>query len=69
MAEQSPTKPAATRKKKAANADEETKVIAKSILKEAKKRAKYEMDCLTELVLQEARIVARYARKKPFYIA
>ena len=49
--------------------DDETKVIAKAILKEARKRAKYEMDCLTELVLQEATIVARYARKRPFYIA
>ena len=49
--------------------DDEIKVISKTILKEAKKRAKYEMDCLTELVLQEARIAARYARKRPFYIA
>ena len=42
--------------------------IAKSILKEAKKRAKYEMDCLTDLVLQEAKVVSRYARTRPFYI-
>ena len=50
-------------------AKDEIKIIAKSILIEAKKRAKYEMDCLTDLVLQEARIIARYARKKPFYIS
>ena len=49
--------------------DDEIKVISKIILEEAKKRAKYEMDCLTEFVLQEARIVAQYAQKRPFYIA
>jgi hypothetical protein len=56
-------------KNRAAKPDEEVKAIAKAVLKEAKKRAKYEMECLTELVLQEARIVARYARNRPFYIS
>ncbi len=50
-------------------ADEELKAIAKTILEEARKRAKYEMDCLTEHVLQEAKAIARYARKRPFYIS
>lgn len=45
--------------------DVEIKTITKTILDEAKKLAQSEMDCLTELVLQEAKIVARYARKRP----
>ena len=49
--------------------DDDVKLIAKTILEEANKRAKYEMDCLTELVLVEARAIARYAHKKPFYVA
>ena len=49
--------------------DDEVRKIAEIILDEARKRAKYEMDCLTEMVLQEAKIVARYAQRKPFYIA
>ena len=57
------------RRKTAVGTDDEIKVIAKTILEEAKKRAKYEMDCLTELVLQEARAISRYARTRPFYIA
>jgi hypothetical protein len=48
---------------------DDLKKIAKSILKEARKRAKYEMDCLTDLVLQEAKVISRYARKRPFYIS
>lgn len=50
-------------------AKDEIKIIAKQILKEAKKRAKYDMECLTEFVIQEAKIISRYARKRPFYIA
>lgn len=50
-------------------AKDEIKIIAKRILKEAKKRAKYDMECLTEFVIQEAKIVSRYARERPFYIA
>ncbi|MFH0897023.1 MAG: hypothetical protein V1850_03105 [Candidatus Bathyarchaeota archaeon] len=57
------------RRKIEARTDDDIKVIAKTILEEAKKRAKYEMNCLTELVLEEARAIARYARKRPFYIA
>ena len=49
--------------------EDELKMIARSVLEAAKKRAKYEMDCLTDLVLQEAKVTARYARKKPFYIS
>jgi hypothetical protein len=56
-------------KNKMGKPNEELKAIAKAVLKEAKKRAKYEMECLTELVLHEARIVARYARNRPFYIS
>jgi hypothetical protein len=52
-----------------AQQDGELKVIAKRILKEAKKRAKHEMECLTEFILQEARIAARYAKERPFYIS
>ena len=48
---------------------DDLKKIAKSILKEARKRAKYEMDCLTDLVLQEAKVISRYAKKRPFYIS
>ena len=58
-----------TVKNKVTKPDEEVKAIAKAVLSEAKKRAKYEMECLTELVLHEARIVARYARNRPFYIS
>ena len=49
--------------------EDEVKKIAKTILQEARKRAKFEMDCLTDMVLQEAKIVARYAQQRPFYIA
>ncbi len=52
-----------------AEEDDEVKKIAKTILEEARKRAKYEMDCLTDMVLQEAKIVARYAQRRPFYIS
>jgi len=49
--------------------NEDIKVIAKVVLKEARKRAKYEMECLTDLILQEAKVASRYARERPFYIA
>ena len=49
-------------------ADDEIKTVAKAVLTEARKRAKYEMDCLTDLILQEAKVVSRYARDRPFYI-
>ena len=57
--------------RKTSRTDEEAeiKLIAKSILEEARKRARYEMDCLTDVILQEARVIARYARKRPFYIS
>ncbi len=58
-----------SRRKIPSEIDDETKAIAKTILKAAKKQAKYEMDCLAEYILQEARVVARYARERPFYIA
>jgi len=47
---------------------EDIKIIAKQILKEARRRAKHDMDCLTDLVLHEAKIISRYANKRPFYI-
>lgn len=50
-------------------ADDDVKAVAKAILEEARKRAKYEMECLTELILQEAKVASRYARDRPFYIA
>ena len=49
--------------------EDEVKLIAKMVLKEAKKRAKYEMECLTEFLLQEAKVISRYAQKRPFYIS
>ena len=49
-------------------ADDDIKAVAKAVLEEARKRAKYEMECLTELILQEAKVVSRYARDRPFYI-
>jgi ElaB/YqjD/DUF883 family membrane-anchored ribosome-binding protein len=49
--------------------DDEIRSIAKQILAEARKRARYEMECLTQAVLHEARVVARYAKDRPFYIS
>ncbi len=49
--------------------EEQLHSIAEQILNEAKKRAQFEMECLTEMVLQEAKAAARYAHKKPFYIS
>lgn len=57
------------RKKRLAQPEDEIKVVAKQILNEARKRAKHEMNCLTELVLHEAKIVARYSHERPFYIS
>jgi len=49
--------------------EEQLRSVAKQILDEARKRARFEMECLTQMVLQEARAAARYAREKPFYIS
>ncbi len=49
--------------------EEQLHSVAKQILDEAKKRAHYEMECLTQMVLTEAKAAARYAREKPFYIS
>lgn len=56
------------RKRRLFKNDDEIKQVAKLVLAEAKKRAKHEVDCLTDFILHEARIIARYARKRPFYI-
>ena len=50
-------------------AEDELRSVARQILAEAKKRAQYEMECLTQMVLQEARAVSRYSKIKPFYIS
>ena len=57
------------RKKRAVGPDDEIKTIARQVLKEAKKRAKFEMDCLMDYILQEAKVAARYAKQRPFYIS
>jgi len=49
--------------------EEQLRSVAKQILDEARKRARFEMECLTRMVLQEARAVTRYAKEKPFYIS
>ena len=58
-----------SRKKRLTGTDNDIRTVAQSILEEAKKRAKNDMECLTEFVLQEAKVVSRYARSRPFYIA
>jgi len=60
-----------TRKKKKEESppEDELRSVARQILAEAKRRAQYEMECLTQMVLQEAKAVARYSKSKPFYIS
>jgi hypothetical protein len=49
--------------------EEQLRSVAKQILNEARRRAHFEMECLTEMVIQEAKAAARYAKKKPFYVS
>jgi len=58
-----------SRKKKLMSPEEELRSVARQILVEARKRARFEMECLTQMVLQEAKAVARYTKTKPFYIS
>lgn len=61
---------ATSRKKKGPlSAEDQLRSVAKQILTEAKKRARFEMECLTQMVVQEAKAAARYSRMKPFYIS
>lgn len=57
------------KKKEELPAEDELRSVARQILTEAKKRARFEMECLTQMVLQEARAVSRYSKNKPFYIS
>jgi ElaB/YqjD/DUF883 family membrane-anchored ribosome-binding protein len=57
------------KKKEPMTPDEQIHSVAKQILDEARRRARFEMECLTQMVLQEAKAAARYAREKPFYIS
>ncbi len=57
------------RKKEDVPADDQLRSVAKQVLSEARKRARYEMECLTQMVLQEARAVSRYSRCRPFYVS
>ncbi len=50
-------------------AEDQLRSVAKQVLVEARRRAHYEMECLTQMVLQEARAVSRYSKSKPFYIS
>ena len=57
------------KKKEPMTAEEQLRSVAKQILDEARRRARFEMECLTQMVLQEAKAAARYARDRPFYIS
>lgn len=57
------------KKKGQMSAEDQLRSVAKQILNEARKRAHFEMECLTQMVLQEAKAAARYSRQKPFYIS
>jgi len=50
-------------------AEEQLRSVAEQVLNEAKKRAHFEMECLTQMVLLEAKAAARYAHTKPFYVS
>ncbi len=57
------------KKKEDMPAEDQLRSVAKQVLVEARRRARYEMECLTQMVLQEARAVSRYSKSKPFYIS
>ncbi len=57
------------KKKEQMSAEQQLRSVAKQILNEARKRAHFEMECLTRMVLLEAKAAARYSIKKPFYIS
>jgi ElaB/YqjD/DUF883 family membrane-anchored ribosome-binding protein len=57
------------RRKDPMTPEEQLRSVAQQILYEARRRAHFEMECLTQMVLQEAKAAARYARDKPFYIS
>ncbi len=57
------------KKKEFMSAEDQLRSVAKQVLSEARKRAHYEMECLTQMVMQEAKAAARYAKQKPFYIS
>ena len=50
-------------------AEEQLRSVAEQVLNEAKKRAHLEMECLTQMVVLEAKAAARYAHTKPFYVS
>jgi len=57
------------KKKESMTPEEQLRSVAKQILDEARRRARFEMECLTQMVLQEAKAAARYTKEKPFYIS
>jgi len=57
------------RKKEPMTPEEQLRSVAKQILNEARRRAHFEMECLTQMVLLEAKAAARYATNRPFYIS
>ena len=57
------------KKKEPMSPEEQLRSVAKQILDEARRRARFEMECLTQMVLQEAKAAARYARERPFYVS
>jgi hypothetical protein len=57
------------KKREESPADDELHLVARQILAEAKKRARFEIECLTQMVLQEAKAISRYSKSKPFYIS
>ena len=57
------------KKREPMTAEEQLHSVAEQVLNEAKKRAHFEMECLTQMVVLEAKAAARYAHTKPFYVS
>lgn len=58
-----------SKNKELMSAKDQLRSVAKQILNEARKRAHFEMECLTQMLLQEAKAAARYSSQRPFYIS
>lgn len=56
-------------KREPMTAEEQLRSVAEQVLNEAKKRAHFEMECLTQMVVLEAKAAARYAHIRPFYVS
>ncbi len=57
------------KKREPMTAEEQLRSVAEQVLNEAKKRAHFEMECLTQMLVLEAKAAARYAHTKPFYVS